>query len=184
MIGLLRTYLRPYRGQISIVLVLLLIQALANLYLPDLNADIINRGVILGDTNFIVSTGAVMLVVTLLLGVCAIISVYLSARIAMGFGRDVRLALFTKVETFSQVEMNHFGPASLITRNPTQARWLGGIGIAMSVLDLGVSLCYALVFFAALGTTTTINSPGITLSIGVATSARTSNAGGRRDCPG
>ncbi len=117
MIGLLRTYLRPYRGQISIVLVLLLIQALANLYLPDLNADIINNGVVLGNNNYIISTGVVMLVVTLLLGICAVISVYLSARIAMGFGRDVRLALFTKVETFSQVEMNHFGPASLITRN-------------------------------------------------------------------
>jgi ATP-binding cassette subfamily B multidrug efflux pump len=117
MIGLFRTYLRPYAGPIILVLALLLIQALGNLYLPDLNADIINNGIATGDTDYILRTGALMLVVTALLGITAVIGVYWGARVAMGFGRDVRSSIFAKVETFSQVEVNRFGPASLITRN-------------------------------------------------------------------
>jgi ATP-binding cassette subfamily B multidrug efflux pump len=117
MIGLFRTYLRPYAGPLVLVLTLLLIQALGNLYLPDLNADIINNGIARGDNDYILRTGALMLGVTALLGVAAVIGVYWGARVAMGFGRDVRSATFAKVETFSQVEVNRFGPASLITRN-------------------------------------------------------------------
>jgi ATP-binding cassette subfamily B multidrug efflux pump len=117
MIGLLATYLRPYRGRLLLVIALLLVQAIGNLYLPDLNADIINNGVVKGDTGYILRTGGLMLVVTALLGIAAVIGVYWGARVAMGFGRDVRSAIFTKVETFSQVEVNKFGPASLITRN-------------------------------------------------------------------
>jgi len=117
MIRLLRTYLRPYRGQLVLILVLLLLQAIGNLYLPNLNADIINQGVARGDNDAILRVGVVMLAVTALLGATAIASVYFGARVAMGFGRDLRRATFTKVETFSQVEVNQFGPASLITRN-------------------------------------------------------------------
>lgn len=127
MTRLVRTYLRPYRIQALVVLTLLLVQALATLYLPDLNAEIINRGIARGDNDFIVRTGAVMLVVALLLGVCAVVSVFLSARIAMSFGRDLRLAIFTKVETFSQVEMNLFGPASLITRNTNDVQQIQSV---------------------------------------------------------
>ena len=117
MIHILRTWLRPYTRPIAFVMVLLLIQAIANLYLPALNADIINNGVAKGDTDYILATGGFMLVVTFALMVAAIVGVYFSARIAMGFGRDVRSAIFRKVETFSQVEVNRFGTASLITRN-------------------------------------------------------------------
>jgi ATP-binding cassette subfamily B multidrug efflux pump len=117
MIPILRRYLKPYTTPIAFVMVLLLIQAIANLYLPELNADIINNGVAKGDTDYIIRTGGFMLLVTFALMIAAIIGVYFSARIAMGFGRDVRSALFRKVETFSQVEVNHFGAASLITRN-------------------------------------------------------------------
>ena len=117
MIHILRTWLRPYTWPIALVMVLLLIQAIANLYLPALNADIINNGVAKGDTDYILATGGFMLVVTFALMVAAIVGVYFSARIAMGFGRDVRSAIFRKVETFSQVEVNRFGAASLITRN-------------------------------------------------------------------
>ena len=117
MIPILRRYLRPYTGPIAIVLVLLLVQAIANLYLPELNADIINNGVAKGDTDYIMSTGGFMLVVTFALMLAAFVAVYLSARIAMGFGRDLRSSIFRKVETFSSVEVNHFGAASLITRN-------------------------------------------------------------------
>jgi ATP-binding cassette subfamily B protein len=117
MIGLFRTYLRPYAGQLAVVMVLLLITALANLYLPDLNAEIINDGIAKGNNDFILRTGMLMLGVTLVMGLASVAAVYLSARSAMGFGRDVRSAIFGKVETFSQVEVNRFGPASLITRN-------------------------------------------------------------------
>jgi ATP-binding cassette, subfamily B, multidrug efflux pump len=117
MISLFRAYLRPYVAQLVVVLLLLLVGAIGNLYLPDLNGHIIDQGVVRGDTGYIVGTGALMLVVTAVLGVAAVIAVFLGARVAMGFGRDVRRAVFAKVETFSQVEVNHFGPASLITRN-------------------------------------------------------------------
>jgi ATP-binding cassette subfamily B multidrug efflux pump len=117
MIRLLRTYLRPYTGRIALVLVLLLVQSIGNLYLPTLNGDIINNGVAKGDNDYIIRTGVFMLGVTLALGVASILAVYWGALTAMGFGRDVRSAIFRKVESFSQVEVNHFGPASLITRN-------------------------------------------------------------------
>jgi ATP-binding cassette subfamily B multidrug efflux pump len=117
MIRLLRTYLRPYGWPIFAVMGLLLVQAIGNLYLPTLNGDIINEGVAKGDNDYIIRTGGFMLLVTLVLGVASILAVYWGAKTAMGFGRDVRSAIFRKVESFSQVEVNHFGPASLITRN-------------------------------------------------------------------
>ncbi|HUP54997.1 MAG TPA: ABC transporter ATP-binding protein [Methylomirabilota bacterium] len=117
MIGLLRRSLAPYRAQLVIVVGLLLVQAIGNLYLPDLNGDIINFGVVKGDTGYIVRVGGFMLLITALIGIAAIASVYLSARIANGFARDLRAAVFSAVEGFGQIEVNRFGPASLITRN-------------------------------------------------------------------
>jgi ATP-binding cassette subfamily B multidrug efflux pump len=116
-IPLLRTYLRPYLRPIVIVLVLLLIQAIGNLSLPDLNADIIDNGIAKGDTEYILRVGGLMLVVTFLLGAAAVAAVYFGSKVAMGFGRDVRSAIFGTVERFSQVDVDRFGPASLITRN-------------------------------------------------------------------
>ena len=89
MIRLLRRYLAPYRGPILIVMGLLFVQAIGNLFLPTLNADIINKGVVTGDIGYIVRVGLVMLGVTLALGICSVIAVYYSARTAMAFGRDV-----------------------------------------------------------------------------------------------
>jgi ATP-binding cassette, subfamily B, multidrug efflux pump len=109
-IGLLRTYLAPYRGRLAVVVALLLVQAIGNLYLPDLNGDIINNGVVLGDLDHILRVGLLMLVITGLVGVAAIASVYLSAEVANGFARDVRSAVFAKVETFGQVEVNRSDP--------------------------------------------------------------------------
>jgi ATP-binding cassette, subfamily B, multidrug efflux pump len=117
MTRLLRRYLRPYTTQIVIVLALLLVQAIGNLYLPTLQGEIINDGVSKGDTDFIASTGGFMLLVTFVVGAASIVGVYLSAQVAMGFGRDVRSAIFRQVEAFSQVEINKFGTPSLITRN-------------------------------------------------------------------
>ena len=97
MLALLRRHLRPYAGQVAIVVVLLLIQAMGQLWLPSLNADIINNGVLTGDTDYILRIGGLMLLVTLLLGVAAIVAAWFSASAAMGFGRDVRAALFRRV---------------------------------------------------------------------------------------
>jgi ATP-binding cassette subfamily B protein len=116
MMRLLGTYLKPYWKSITVILVLVLIRAVTNLYLPTLNADIINYGVAEGDTGYIWRVGGYMLGVTVLQIVCTIIGSYLAAKAAMAFGRDVRSALFRKVESFSQSEINRFGTPSLITR--------------------------------------------------------------------
>ncbi len=109
-------FLRPYRRQILLVAALLLAQSLANLYLPTLNADIIDNGIAKGDTHYIVTVGGLMLLVTLLMGAASVIAVYWGARTAMAFGRDVRGALFRRVQSFALMEVNRFGTPSLITR--------------------------------------------------------------------
>jgi ATP-binding cassette subfamily B protein len=137
MIALLRTYLRPYRWQLLLVIAMLLIQALAQLYLPALNADIIDNGIATGDNAYIIAVGALMLVVTAIMAVAAVIAVYWSARISMGFGRDVRGAIFRTVETFSQVEVNRFGSPTLITRNTNdvqQVQTVVFMGLTVMVL--------------------------------------------------
>lgn len=135
MIALLRQYLAPYRRPIIFVLVLLLAQALANLYLPELYADIINNGVAKGDTDYIANIGGLMLIVTFVLGIASIIGVYWSARVSMGFGRDLRSAIFRSVESFSQVEVNRFGAASLITRNTNDVQQIQQLVLlAMNVM--------------------------------------------------
>ncbi len=117
MIRLLRTYLEPYRAQLALVLLLLLVQAMANLALPNLNAAIINHGVAKGDVAYIIRTGVVMLAVTAVMLAAGVAAVYRGARTAMAVGRDMRAAIFRRVLTFSQTEVNRFGTASLITRN-------------------------------------------------------------------
>ncbi|HEY5034977.1 MAG TPA: ABC transporter ATP-binding protein [Candidatus Dormibacteraeota bacterium] len=117
LIRLLRTYLRPYTRPLLAVVALQLVSTMANLYLPSLNADIIDKGVAKGDTGYILSTGGWMLVVTLAQIACSVAAVYFGARAAMAFGRDVRSAIFHKVGTFSAREVAQFGAPSLITRN-------------------------------------------------------------------
>ena len=117
MIRLLYRFGWPYRRLLAIVLTLVTVQAITNLYLPNLNADIINNGVLKGDTNYIVRIGALMLLVTFLLGLCSIVSVYFGSLTSMSMGRDIRSAIFRKVMGFSQQETNSFGAPTLITRN-------------------------------------------------------------------
>jgi len=114
---LLREYLAPYKLSVAIALALMLVQAITNLYLPELNAEIINEGVAKGDIAFIWRTGGVMVAVTLLMGATAIAGIYFGSKASMSFGRDVRSAIFRRVGAFSQAEVNRFGTASLITRN-------------------------------------------------------------------
>ncbi|MDX6296809.1 MAG: ATP-binding cassette, subfamily multidrug efflux pump [Nocardioidaceae bacterium] len=117
LIRLLRTFLRPYVGLLLAVVVLQLVGTMASLYLPSLNADIIDNGVLKGDTSYILHTGAWMLAVSFLQIVCAITAVYFGAKAAMSFGRDVRGSVFKRVGEFSAREVAQFGAPSLITRN-------------------------------------------------------------------
>ena len=113
---LLRNQLARYRGVLIAVVVFQTIQTILSLYLPTLNADIIDKGVIQGDTAYIWHTGAIMLAVTAVQILFAIAAVYFGSRAAMGFGRDVRTKLFHRVTSFSAREVGAFGAPSLITR--------------------------------------------------------------------
>ncbi|MCX4663681.1 ABC transporter ATP-binding protein [Streptomyces uncialis] len=116
LIRLLRTYLGPYRKPIAVLVALQLLQTSATLYLPTMNADIIDRGVVKGDTGFIMSFGGLMIAVTLVQVVCNVGAVRLGARSAAAVGRDVRGAVFDRVQSFSAREVGHFGAPTLITR--------------------------------------------------------------------
>ena len=142
MIRLLAKYLRPYRRQLAVVFALVTVQAIANLYLPNLNADIINNGVVKGDTGYIMRTGVIMLLITLLLSVCAIVAVYFGSMTAMAFGRDVRSAIFRQVMSFSQKETNVFGTPSLITRNTNDVQQVQMVLVmAFNVMIIAPIMC-------------------------------------------
>ncbi|WP_314215866.1 ABC transporter ATP-binding protein [Pseudarthrobacter equi] len=114
---LLVEYLRPHRALLAAVVIFQLAQSIASLYLPTLNADIIDEGVAKGDTGYILSTGTIMLVITLAQIACAVVAVYFGAKAAMGLGRDLRGAIFERVGEFSEQEVTRFGAPSLITRS-------------------------------------------------------------------
>ncbi len=116
LIRLLRAHLRPYHRPISLLVLLQLVSTIAALYLPTLNADIIDNGVVKGDTTYILQIGAVMIAVTLAQAVCSIGAVYYGARTAMAVGRDIRASVFDRVQSFSARELGQFGAPSLITR--------------------------------------------------------------------
>jgi ATP-binding cassette, subfamily B, multidrug efflux pump len=117
LIALLRTHLAPYRRWLGAVVALQLVGTIASLYLPSLNADIIDNGVAKGDTDYIMRTGGWMLAVSLVQIACSITAVYFGARTAMSVGRDLRGTIFGRVGEFSSREMAHFGAPSLITRS-------------------------------------------------------------------
>ncbi|MGW3723978.1 ABC transporter ATP-binding protein [Streptomyces sp. NPDC000851] len=116
LIRLLRTCLRPYKRPITVLVVLQFLQTCATLYLPTLNADIIDNGVVNGDTGYILSFGALMIGISLAQVVCNIGAVYYGARTASALGRDMRAGIFDRVQSFSAREVGHFGAPSLITR--------------------------------------------------------------------
>jgi ATP-binding cassette subfamily B multidrug efflux pump len=109
-------FVRPYWPFLLLVVVFQAAQSVATLWLPSLNADIIDDGVAQGDTQLILTLGAVMLAITLGQIICAVVAVYFGARVAMAFGRDLRAAIFARVGSFSEQEVSRFGAPSLITR--------------------------------------------------------------------
>jgi ATP-binding cassette subfamily B protein len=116
LLRLIRQYVAPYRRPLAIVVVLQFVGTMGALYLPSLNADIIDKGVVTGDTGYIVRIGGVMLGVSLVQIACSVGAVWFGAQTAMSFGRDVRASIFHRVGSFSQREVQHFGAPSLITR--------------------------------------------------------------------
>ncbi|MEY2570333.1 MAG: ATP-binding cassette, subfamily multidrug efflux pump [Acidimicrobiaceae bacterium] len=116
LISLLRQHLRPYKKLLALVVVLQAVQTVAALTLPSLNAAIIDKGILRHDNGFIRSEGMVMIVFTFVQGCFSIGAVYFGAKVAMGFGRDLRSALFHQVTEFSAREVGAFGAPSLITR--------------------------------------------------------------------
>ncbi|MEV4614576.1 ABC transporter ATP-binding protein [Kitasatospora sp. NPDC049258] len=116
LIRLLRAHLRPYSRPIFLLVLLQLISTIGMLYLPTLNADIIDDGVLKGDTGYILRIGGAMIVVSLAQVVCSIGAVYYAARTAMAVGKDIRAAVFDRVQSFSARELGQFGAPSLITR--------------------------------------------------------------------
>ena len=136
LVRLLRRHLRPYTGLLLCVLVLQFAQVMASLYLPTLNADIIDKGVATGDTGYIWRMGAFMLAVSVGQGVCSVAATYLAARSAMSMGRDLRGEVFERVSGFSEREITAFGAGSLITRNTNdvqQVQMLVMMGCTMLV---------------------------------------------------
>ena len=111
-----RSHLFPYKGLLTVLLVCQVVQAAATLYLPDLNAKVIDNGVLTGDTAYIWKAGGVMLLVTGVQVCFSIAAVYVASKASMSFGRDVRNDLFHRVTAFSQREVNQIGAPSLINR--------------------------------------------------------------------
>ncbi|MCL3837093.1 ABC transporter ATP-binding protein [Aeromicrobium duanguangcaii] len=136
LIALLRHHLRPYRVSILVVCLFQLVQTVATLYLPGLNADIIDEGVAQGDVGHIWRVGGLMLGVTVLQVVCNVVAVYVGSRVAMAVGRDLRREVFGKVQSFGSREVASFGPPTLITRNTNdvqQVQLLLFMGLTMLV---------------------------------------------------
>ncbi|MBV8786059.1 MAG: ABC transporter ATP-binding protein [Mycobacterium sp.] len=149
LLALLRQYIRPYRRLVAVLMVLQLVSTLASLYLPTVNAAIIDQGVARGDTATIVRLGMVMLCVTGLQVLCAVGAVYFGSRAGMGFGRDLRWAMFEHVTTFSERETARFGTPTLLTRSTNDIRQIQYlVQITGTVLVTAPIMCLGGIFMA------------------------------------
>ncbi len=136
LVRLLRSHLRPYRGEIVLIVLLQLVSTIATLYLPSLNGEIIDEGVAKGNTDFILSHGALMLGVSVVQIAASVTATYLAARVAMGVGRDLRASVFGTVIDYSAQEVARFGAPTLISRNTndvTQVQMVLFMGFALLV---------------------------------------------------
>lgn len=136
LIRIIRDYLRPYSGLVTVLVGLQLVGTMASLYLPSLNGRIIDEGVAKGDTGYIVRTGGWMLAVSLVQIVATVAATYLGAKSAAGLGRDLRAGIFARVGDFSAQEVSRFGAPTLISRNTndvTQVQTVVFMGAAMMV---------------------------------------------------
>jgi ATP-binding cassette subfamily B multidrug efflux pump len=140
MIRLLAKYLRPYRPQLIWVVLLQLTQSVASLFLPSINALIIDKGVATGDTGYIWRMGALMLGVSVVQILAQLGATWFGAQAAMGFGRDLRLAIFDRALSFSSREMNSFGAPTLITRNTNDVQQLQMLVLMTAIMIVSAPL--------------------------------------------
>ncbi|OEV24487.1 multidrug ABC transporter ATP-binding protein, partial [Streptomyces nanshensis] len=149
LIRLLRARLRPYQRPIALLVLLQLVQTSATLYLPTLNADIIDNGVVLGDTGYILRHGSLMLAVSVVQVVCNIGAVYLGARTAAAVGRDIRAGVFDRVQSFSAREVGRFGAPSLITRTTNDVQQVQTVTLmAFTLMVTAPIMCFGGIFMA------------------------------------
>lgn len=147
--GLLRPFLRPYLGSLCLIAILIVVQAAGSLYLPTLNADIINNGVVAGDIGYIWRGGGVMMGIVFVLAAAAVAALYLSSRMSMGVAASLRAAVYRRVQTFSSVEMARFGIPSLVTRNLNDVQQVQlFLQVAISQLGIAVVVCIGAVIMA------------------------------------
>jgi len=146
---LVRRFLRPYSWQVFLVVDLLAFQAIETLILPNLYADIIDNGVLVGDTTYIWRTGIVMLGIIVLIGVTGVIAAYFAERMVAGVTADLRAATYRRVRAFSAQEVNRFGIPSLITRNTNDADHVGMfVSTLVTLLIPGIVVCVGGVIMA------------------------------------
>jgi ATP-binding cassette subfamily B multidrug efflux pump len=149
LLALLRQYVRPYRRLVATVMTLQLVSTLASLYLPTVNATIIDDGIAKGDTTTIVQLGGVMFAVTALQVLCSVGAVYFGSRTGMGFGRDLRSAMFHQVTTFSEHETARFGAPSLLVRTTNDVRQIQFlVQMTCTVLVTAPIMCVGGIFMA------------------------------------
>jgi ATP-binding cassette, subfamily B, multidrug efflux pump len=149
LLALLRQYIQPYRRLVAVLMVLQVVSNLASLYLPTVNAAIIDEGVARGDTATIIRLGMVMLSVTGLQVVCSVGAIYVGSRTGMGFGRDLRAAMFEHVTTFSERETARFGASTLLTRSTNDVRQIQYlVQITGTVLVTAPIMCLGGIFMA------------------------------------
>ena len=168
---LINRYVRPYWGLLSVVIVLQIIATIMSLYLPTLNARIIDEGVVKGDTDYIWRTGAVMLLLSVVQAAAQIGAVWAGANTAMQFGRDVRAAIFDKALSFSTKEMNRFGAPSLITRNTNDVQQVQMLVLMTCVMLISAPITMVGGVFMALredpGLSWTILAAVMVLGVGI-----------------
>ncbi|GAB2812429.1 ABC transporter ATP-binding protein [Streptomyces daliensis] len=149
LIRLLRSHLIPYKRPIVLLVLLQLVQTSAMLYLPTLNADIIDNGVVLGDTGYILRFGGLMLAVSVVQVVCNIGAVFYGARTAAALGRDIRAGIFDRVQSFSSREVGHFGAPSLITRTTNDVQQVQMLTLmAFTLVVAAPIMCFGGIFMA------------------------------------
>lgn len=141
LLRLLAPRLRPYRTLLVLLVALQLVQSLASLALPTLNAGVIDEGVLRGDTGRVLGGGAVMIAVTLLQAVVAAAATYTGARIAMGVARDLRSEVFRRVQEFSARERGRFGAASLITRTTNDVQQIQTFTVLVLTMLVAAPSC-------------------------------------------
>jgi len=164
-------YLKPYTAAIITVLILMTLHSLADLYLPSLMAEMVNEGILGGNTSLILHKGAIMLAIAGASVVCAIIAQFFSSRTQSGFSRRVRELLFSRAENFSASEFDHFGSASLITRTTSDVVQVQQIvGVMLTMMLRAPVMCIGGIFMALshdvpLSLVFTVTIPALVLTI-------------------